>query len=98
MVLVVTAVQPAEEEFGSPSGEAQRYSGSKPQPNLAKRMEGMELAPAVNAPKSVRQRQQAGRTPCASRGSLPQKIAASAEEILLKMRDFQQLHCDECRE
>src|ERR1017187_3802549 len=40
---------------------------AKPQPNCAKRLECVELAPAFGLPHALRQRQQAGRTPNASR-------------------------------
>src|SRR2546427_516947 len=46
----------------------------EPQPNLAKRVECVELAPAFGPSRTIRKRQQAGRTPCASRGSLPQEM------------------------
>jgi hypothetical protein len=47
----------------------QRHRATKPQPNCAKRLECVELAPAFKPPHALRQRQQAGRTPNASRGS-----------------------------
>ena len=52
-----------------------------PQPNCAKRLECVELAPAFRPPRALRQRQQAGRTPCASRGSSSTRTFAACEHI-----------------
>jgi len=56
-------------------------SATKPQPNCAKRLECVELAPAFRSPPAIRQRQQAGRTPYASRGSLSKKILAANHQL-----------------
>src|SRR5260370_10291760 len=55
------------------------HRAAKLQPNRAKRMECVELAPAFEPPTPVRKRQQAGRTPYASRGGKRCKIQAARE-------------------
>src|SRR5207253_1359732 len=55
--------------------------------NFAKRMECVQLAGAVEWLQTHRKREQAPRTPYASRGILPQKILAACEEFgLLECR------------
>jgi len=59
-----------------------------PQPNCAKRLECVELAPAFDPPHALRQRQQAGRTPNASRGSSSTLSFAACEQLrLLQCRE-----------
>ena len=53
-------------------------SATEPQPNRAKRLECVVLGPALHSPHPSRQRQQAGRTPNASR-----QILAACEEVEL---------------
>src|ERR1039458_10051553 len=58
-----------------------RYSATKPQPNCAKRLECAELAPAFEPSEALRKRQQAGRTPNASRGSSSARPFAACEQV-----------------
>jgi PAS domain-containing protein len=66
----------------SPMEPPRRDEGStaKPQPNGAKRLECVELAPAFEPPRALRQRQEAGRTPNASRGSSSAETLAAGEQ------------------
>jgi hypothetical protein len=59
---------------------------AKTQPNCAKRLECGELAPAFELPRALRQRQQAGRTPNASRGSSSAEALAAGEQPRLLQR------------
>jgi|ERR1035437_5492021 hypothetical protein len=58
--------------------------GTWPQPNCTKRLECVELAPAFGPPHALRQRQQAGRTPNAPRGSSSTRTFAACEDIGVK--------------
>jgi len=51
--------------------DTESRSTAKPQPNCAKRLECVELAPAFHLPHALRKRQQVGRTPYASRHAMP---------------------------
>jgi hypothetical protein len=56
-------------------------SAEKPQPSCAKRLECAELAPAFRPPPTMRQRQQAGRTPYASRGTPSIEALAAGDQL-----------------
>ena len=54
---------------------------TKPQPNFAKRLECVQLAGAVVRRETVRKREQAPRTPNASRGSSSKRTLAACEQF-----------------
>src|ERR1035438_6354618 len=60
---------------------AESRRAAKLQPDCAKRLECVELAPAFEPSHALRQRQQAGRAPNASRGSSSTRTFAACEHI-----------------